>query len=101
MKTKVRKIDLMHHCFGMHGGKRCKECFNLECRKIGRRYYKCRIYGSSNCESTDWRLSYKACGMFNREWNGGRIVELVRSGELFDSEDGPIDGQISFEENLS
>ena len=61
-----RKIDAMHAEYG-YGGGRCEDCIHcvrLEPRP-GKRYYKCALYGVSAAESTDWRLSYLACGMIN------------------------------------
>lgn len=96
----ARKIDLMYRLFGMHGGQKCKNCLNLISREWDKKYYKCSVYGVSSCEATDWRLSYNACGLFNKEWSGGRIVELVRSNEFKTTEEKPLDGQISFEEEI-
>ena len=64
-----KKIEKMHYLFGKIERHKCKECSRLIC-KIDwnrRRYYKCLNYGRSNAESTDWKLSYEACGMFNKE----------------------------------
>ena len=96
----IRKIDLMHRQFGKCDGHTCKECSNLVWHHYDKKYYKCSVYGESYSEATDWRVSYPACGMFNKEWNGGRIVELVRSCREFSrkGEIEPLYGQISFEE---
>jgi len=98
MSKTIRKIELMHRQFGITEGKTCKDCSNLHKREWSRRYYKCRVYGMSQAESTDWRLSYNACGLFNKEWHGGEIVRLVHS--TFDRvyEDQPIEGQYTFED---
>lgn len=66
---KIIKIDKMHLLFGKYKGHKCKECNRLICEIDWnrRRYHKCLNYGRSNAESTDWRLSYDACGMFNKE----------------------------------
>lgn len=95
----MRKIDLMHHRFGKCEGHTCKECSNLVWHKYDKKYYKCIVYGESYSEATDWRVSYMACGMLNKEWNGGRIVELVRAGSEFNrkKEIEPLDGQVEFE----
>ena len=96
----IRKIDLMHRRFGKCEGHVCKECSNLTSHMYDKKYYKCRVYGESYSEATDWRVSYPACGMFNKEWKGGRIVELVRSGSEFNRKraEEPIEGQICFME---
>lgn len=63
-----RKIDAMHKRFGTASGK-CKDCSNLIIHTFGdksRRVYKCELYGNSCSESTDWRISFQACGMMNK-----------------------------------
>lgn len=65
MYKKITKIDKMHYLYGKGIGT-CKDCNRLKCYRIGdrqRRIYKCLNYGESNAETTDWRLSYEACGM--------------------------------------
>ena len=98
--SNLRKIDLMYRQFGHADGHICKDCSNLESHFFERRYYKCRVYGCSASEATDWKISNPACGMFNKEWTGGRIVELVgRSGmKNVDNEIIPLPGQISLED---
>ena len=79
--------------------KRCEDCSNL----IKGRYHnmflrKCMVYGATHSEASDWRKKYVACGLFNKEWTGGKIIDVCKSenakktNELF-----PIDGQISIE----
>jgi len=64
-----RKIDAMWRKFG--GGPRDTQCRTCEhCVKYSptdRHYWKCRLYGVTGGESTDWRLYWPACGMYNRE----------------------------------
>lgn len=64
-----KKIEKMHYLFGKIEGHKCKECSRLICVPglNGKRFYKCLNYGQSNTESTDWRLSYTACGLLNKE----------------------------------
>ena len=74
----LRKIDLMHKHFGVCDGHTCRECSNLvEEPYHGRMYRKCKVYGQSNSEATDWAKRWLACGMFNGNYNGRPIVELV------------------------
>lgn len=87
----IRKIDLMHREFGKLEGKTCKDCSNLYRRKYDKTYIKCRVYGNSCSEATDWKVSYTACGMFNKEWNGNEIVRNVtRIKEVAE----PLEGQV-------
>lgn len=75
----LRKIDLMHKFFGICEGRTCGECSNLvEKPYHGRMYRKCRLYGETNSEASDWAKRYLACGRFNAPYNGGPIIEYVR-----------------------
>lgn len=92
---KARKIDAMHRRFGPHVGKQCRDCIHL----IGgeyhnRRYYKCKVYGISRSEATDWRLSYPACGAYNVPENeldafSPYLMQLVRERNA----EPPLEGQ--------
>ena len=95
----VRKIDLMHREFGFSPGHRCKECSNLTSHFYDKRYYKCRVYGESMSEATDWVLKWEACGMFNKDCGCGNIVRLVR-GVPKEIREEPIPGQESFFEEV-
>lgn len=87
----VRKIDLMHKEFGFSPGNKCRGCDNLTSKMRDRRYYKCSVYGVSASEATDWALSWDACGMYNKEYDGAEIVRDVRPAK----DTGPIPGQES------
>lgn len=74
----VRKIDLMHRQFGFGEGT-CGDC--VHCHRITYRsktYRKCGIYGITHSEASDWRKSYKACGMKNKRPGVDMIIKLVR-----------------------
>ena len=70
------KIDKMHFLYGKTPGEKCKDCFHL----IGgvNEYRKCEIYGISASASTDWRLSWDACGLWNKPRPKGEDVPIVR-----------------------
>lgn len=74
----IRKIDLMHRQFGFSPGHKCQYCDNLIVQQANRRYYKCEVYGATDSEASDWRLSYDACGMYNKVYNGNPIIRLVK-----------------------
>ena len=93
----IRKIDLMHKVFGKLEGEKCKGCTNLIKRECGRRYYKCTVYGQSYSTSTDWRLSYPACSMKNKDWDGNEIVRIVHTTAARVCEDMPLEGQYVME----
>ena len=74
----IRKIDLMHKYFGKTDYK-CGDCNNLIWYDHhGRNYKKCRIYGLSHSEATDWALRWQSCGKYNQEYTGKEIVKMVK-----------------------
>lgn len=92
----VRKIDLMHKCFGTDNKHKCGECSNLIAKFYQRIYYKCSVYGDSSGEGTDWAKSWVACGMFGKQYNGKNIVKYVRT-DLKDDVIAVMEGQLSLE----
>ena len=95
----LRKIDLMHRTFGKCEGHTCGECSNLEEHRYDKRYYKCRAYGSSNSEASDWAKRWLACGLFNKPWDGKPIMRLARPTrkDKEEMQSAPLEGQISME----
>jgi hypothetical protein len=62
-----RKIASMHSRFGVLQGQFCGGCRHLQ--RVGgntKEYFKCRKYGNSRSEATDWRKKWEACGLFTR-----------------------------------
>ena len=87
-----RKIEAMHEIFG-YANNQCANCKHLITYNWrGRNYFKCEIYGDSNSEATDWRKSYIACGLFNKDTQEKHIYKRLRHKP---KEDAQIDGQIS------
>ena len=71
----ARKIDLMHQTFGKTDGKICGACKNLESIFTGKRTIsKCKVYGKTSSEATDWAKKWAACGLYGKEWNGNEIM---------------------------
>lgn len=94
----LRKIALMHKFFGICDGHTCGECSDLvEEPYHGKMYRKCKVYGQSNSEATDWAKRYLACGMFNKPYKGPRFVERVKPTRTNQEEAQRIEleGQIS------
>ena len=88
----VRKIELMHEVFGMTTDAKCKECSNLlRLKWRDKSYRKCAVYGATHSDATDWCVSYTACGMFCKEYNGKNVVNLVHPDK---KEELPLDGQM-------
>ncbi len=96
----IRKIDLMHRQFGVFDGHACRECSNLvKGRYRDRILTKCQVYGLTHSEASDWAGRWLACGMFNREYTGRPVIELVQRGRREPKPpEGPLDGQISMME---
>ena len=94
-----RKIDLMHRQFGKYSSKGlhiCGECSNfIRYRYHDKLYRKCTVYGVTSSEASDWARKYEACGMFNQEYNGNPIIELVKHNASPEPEP-LLDGQIIF-----
>lgn len=62
-----RKMARMHLLFGRHSG-HCKDCPHLIRGEYhDKHYYKCKAYGLSRSEATDWRVGWDACGMIDKE----------------------------------
>ena len=95
----VRKIDAMHRRFGPHEGAQCRDCCHLISGDYrGKRYHKCKLYGISHSEATDWRLKYPACGAYNvpeerLDVYSPYLMNLIRERNA----DPPIEGQIKLE----
>lgn len=94
----LRKIDLMHHIFDKVEGHTCKECSNLvEGEYHDRVLRKCKVYGLTHSEASDWRKKFVACGMFNKQWHDKPIIRLVRSNPET-VQRIPYEGQMSLED---
>lgn len=64
------KIGFMHARFGTAEGI-CKHCSNFQRWLAGNKLVrKCRIYGVSHSEATDWNATFNACGMYNKDPGG-------------------------------
>ena len=99
MGKTMRKIELMHQTFGIIDEKQCKDCQYFERHRYNKTYFKCRIYGVSSSEATDWAMKYKACGAINmpkeeaKKYDGHGIIKLVRPKKI----DMPIEGQLELQ----
>lgn len=96
----LRKQHLMYKRFGICEGHVCGECSNLVAvRANDRPLHKCRVYGNTSSEASDWAKRWLACGMFNKTYTGGPIIELVRPSRTVKEEAQriPLEGQMSME----
>lgn len=91
------KIAAMHREYGKAHGLTCKNCPNLEYHEMpsGRRYYKCRAYGTSRADSTDWALRWPACGLYGKPFLADERPLVQRLSCARRKDPGPIEGQIS------
>lgn len=95
----LRKIALMHKFFGKRYGHTCGECSNLvKGRYHDRILTKCKVYGLTHSEASDWAGRWQACGMFNRIWDKQSVIrEVVPERKQKEADNTPLEGQISFE----
>lgn len=89
----TRKIDLMYEMFGRGEGY-CKDCKHFDTyQHHDYQYSKCKIYGVTSSEATDWKQKYEACGLFNKDYEGDvEIVKLVSGNR---SKEEQVQGQMS------
>jgi len=94
----MKKIDLMYHLFGKKEGLHCCECKAFYRKRYGdRTYRKCKNYGDTQSESTDWKASYTACGLApDGEYYGKLIIEIAKRGPKA-KDDEPLDGQMELD----
>ena len=92
-----KKNELMRQLFGACEGHVCKECSNFTTgRYTDKTLSKCRVYGLTHSEASDWAGRWPACGMFNKEYTGQPIIEMRRGGGRRPSPPPePLEGQIT------
>lgn len=95
----LRKLELMHALFGECPEHRCGECRNLEQFMSSRSIFKCRAYGITWSEASDWRKKWTACGLFDTPYDGSPAMETRRLCVLKKHRESQpqIDGQIEME----
>lgn len=90
--TKGRKIAAMWDYFGMLDGCYCENCCHLE----NHGYWKCRIYGISASEATDWVKGWTACRAYNVEGiTKATLYKTLRYNTPKAEEEKPLDGQMN------
>lgn len=93
------KVAAMHMRFGT-SNHLCKDCNHLLKRTYQRTFYKCKAYGCSKSETTDWKMSSVACGLYGKELPPlfVPVIEQIKHKSR-KQPDKPVDGQIAmFEE---
>lgn len=89
----IRKIDLMHKMFGLSPTEddTCIKCKNFIHNKGG--YSKCRHYGYTHSEASDWKQKQRGCGLFNKDYTGRKVIALVSHDRRI--EESEIEGQMT------
>ena len=90
-----RKLAAMHARFGIDESHKCKDCNHLISYTANRRWYKCECYGNSSSEATDWRLKWIACGLFNQEYDGYPVKEILKHSPKYNNPESQVEGQMS------
>lgn len=90
-----RRIAAMHKRYGTMYGESCKGCAHLISGDYhDKRYHKCELYGLSHSVSSDWRLSWMACGMFDYPVDMETWVPIMKLVNHTKGAEPPIEGQI-------
>lgn len=86
-----RKGELMRDLFGTGNGL-CKDCFHFtRYMASGTPVKKCKVYGCTASEASDWKANEMDCGLFNQPYNEKEVIRLVH-GERKEEQ---IEGQMS------
>lgn len=96
-----RKIELMHELFGRNEGRKCGECSNLVCGRYRDRILrKCKVYGLTHSEASDWTKHWEACGLFGKPYAGGPVIEIAKRRAYRQPDVEVLDGQIGMDDIL-
>lgn len=64
---KGTKYIKMQEVYGIKEDCKCKQCKNFLIRKMGNKYFKCKLWHMTASSATDIRANETACGMFEEE----------------------------------
>ena len=96
----MKKIEAMHYLHGITKGEKCGDCCNfIRLNYHDYTYRKCKAYGVTASEASDWLVRYAACGLFNVPFNKETMrkgMEVAR-GINRKAEEVPLDGQVKWE----
>ena len=94
-KLNGRKIEAMYRYYGAGpADKTCGDCDNcIRVTPSDRNYNKCRLYGDTAGESTEW----PACGMFDKESGEIPVIEQLKHESRAAITRTEIEGQIRME----
>lgn len=83
----MKAIDKMYELFGKNERFKCKTCKHLGYYERGRRRYKCDLYEIAFCASSEWRLKWDSCGLYNRPYT---YTEVRRSKRRLNQPKGQL-----------
>lgn len=55
---------------------------------------KCKVYGVTASEASDWCASYPACGLFGQDYVGRDVIDFVKPEKNKEVDNEPIEGQM-------
>lgn len=80
----LRKNEIMYSLFGKRPGHTCRECCNLVKIQAGQRVVrKCKCYGLSASQATDFSEKFEACGLFGKSTAGRQAVEIEGQADFW------------------
>ena len=99
MHMRAKKIDVMHKKFGESEGNQCRTCCHLISGQYrGKWYHKCKLYGMSLSEATDWRLKYPACGAYNVPEDKLDVWTVLEKVVRERNSEPPLEGQVKLDD---
>ena len=92
----IRRLSLMHSEFGRSDGNVCKDCsYFLRIDHHGKTYRKCKVYGVTPSEASDWLAGGTACGLFpDKPYGGDKDVISLVTREA--QKEPQVQGQMNF-----
>ena len=93
------KIGRMHRAYGMDKSHVCKDCCNfVRGRYHNRTLKKCKAYGLTHSEASDWANSWTACGLFNKPFEDIPFRPMIENrGNGGGDTSEPLQGQMEME----
>lgn len=85
---KNRKLPAMHEMYGIAQGHKCRDCCNIAQvityggKRSGKEYLKCKAYGDSGGEASDWGKNFLACGLYNIPFDEEPLLGRIIRGEV-------------------
>ena len=89
-----KKDEAMREVYGIEAGV-CGDCPHFVNFFAGnKKLFKCKGYGVTSSEATDWKKSAIACGLFTSSIDGlVPLIEQMKHKKKFDA-NKPVEGQI-------